>query len=135
VPVRLYRETSGFVANRILAALLNEFFHLIRDGVIHPEDADTIITQGFGLRWACMGPLAAMDLNATGGIADYLSRYGNIVESVARERNASCALDLAVVEKLTSAMRARHPLDQRAMRANARDRAIAQLRTLRTVVL
>ena len=134
VPVRLFRETPGFVANRILGAMLNEFFHLVREEVIHPQDVDTIITQGFGLRWACMGPLAAMDLNAPGGVADYLSRYGSIFENVARERNASCALDDALIRKVSDALRADHPLAANPTRAAARDRAIAHLRSVRTVV-
>jgi 3-hydroxyacyl-CoA dehydrogenase len=134
VPVRLLRETPGFVANRILGAMLNEFFHLVREEVIHPQDVDTIITQGFGLRWACMGPLAAMDLNAPGGVADYLSRYGSIFENVARERNASCALDEALIRKVSDALRADHPLAASPTRAAARDQAIAHLRSVRTVV-
>jgi L-gulonate 3-dehydrogenase len=133
-PVRLYRETQGFVANRILGAMLNEFFHLVREEVIRPQDVDTIITQGFGLRWACMGPFAAMDLNAPGGVADYLSRYGGIFENVAKERNGSCALDAALIGKITEAMRADHPLGDNPARAASRDRAIAHLRNARTVV-
>jgi L-gulonate 3-dehydrogenase len=133
-PVRLLRETPGFVANRILGAMLNEFFYLVREEVIRPQDVDTIITQGFGLRWACMGPFAAMDLNAPGGIADYLSRYGGIFEKVARERNASGVLDAALIRKLAEAMRAKHSVDAHPARAAARDRAIAQIRDARTIV-
>lgn len=133
-PVRLLRETSGFVANRVLGAMLNEFFHLVREGVIRPQDVDTIITQGFGLRWACMGPFAAMDLNAPGGIADYLSRYGGIFEKVAKERNASGALDDALIKTLAESMRAEHSLDASPARAALRDRAIAHVRQVRTVV-
>lgn len=133
-PIRLYRETTGFAANRILAAVLNEYFHLIRDGVLRPEDADIIMTQGFGLRWACMGPFAAMDLNAPGGIADYLGRYGGILRTVAQERNASCGLDADVAQTVASAMRERHALKDHPARADARDRALAQLRAARTLV-
>ncbi|MEZ0171461.1 3-hydroxyacyl-CoA dehydrogenase NAD-binding domain-containing protein [Microvirga sp. TS319] len=133
-PVRLLRETPGFVANRVLGAMLNEFFHLVREEVIRPQDVDTIITQGFGLRWACMGPFAAMDLNAPGGIADYLSRYGGIFEKVAKERNASGALDDALIKTLAEAMRAEHSLDANPARAALRDRSIAHVREVRTVV-
>jgi L-gulonate 3-dehydrogenase len=65
-PVRLHAEIPGFALNRILGAMMNECFALIRDGVISPGDIDPLLTEGFGLRWGVIGPLAAMDLNGPG---------------------------------------------------------------------
>ncbi|MBI1779447.1 MAG: 3-hydroxyacyl-CoA dehydrogenase [Proteobacteria bacterium] len=131
-PLRVHAEIGGFVLNRILAAMMNEFFHLIRDGVLKAEDADAALTEGFGLRWACMGPLAAMDLNAKGGIAEYLERYGYIFRAVAEERGSKPPLTDEVIARLAAAMRAKFPLADAKERARERDRAIATLRQTRT---
>ncbi len=131
-PLRVQAEIGGFVLNRILAAMVNELLHLIRDGVLRAEDADAALTQGFGLRWACMGPFAAMDLNAKGGIAEYLQRYGYIFRAVAEERGAKPPLDDAVIAELARAMRAKFPLAEAKERATQRDRAIAEVRRTRT---
>jgi 3-hydroxyacyl-CoA dehydrogenase, C-terminal domain len=49
-PMRVKKEIVGFALNRILGAFMNEFFALIRDGVVEPEDVDDALTEGFGLR-------------------------------------------------------------------------------------
>ena len=133
-PLGVRKEIRGFVLNRILAAMMNEFFHLIAEGVLDPAEADAALTEGFGLRWACMGPFAAMDLNAKGGIGDYLRRYGYIFDAVAEERGARPGRSEAVIDALTRTMRARHPLETAATRAAARDGAIARLRGARTLL-
>lgn len=38
----------------------------IQDGVCSPEDIDTAVTEGLGLRYAFVGPLETMHLNANG---------------------------------------------------------------------
>jgi 3-hydroxyacyl-CoA dehydrogenase len=127
--IRVRNEVRGFVLNRILAAMMNEIFHLIADGTLDPDDADLALTEGFGLRWACVGPLAAMDLNANGGIEEYLSRYGYIYEAVAVERGSRSPLNEQLIEKLGTAMRAMYPPDTAAERKVQRDRAIAKVVT------
>ena len=42
--------------------------------------------HGIGLRWSFMGPLETIDLNAPGGIADYLRRYGPLYQAIEREQ-------------------------------------------------
>lgn len=37
-----------------------------QDGVASPEDIDTAVSQGLGLRWSFMGPFETIDLNANG---------------------------------------------------------------------
>ncbi|HEY0206773.1 MAG TPA: 3-hydroxyacyl-CoA dehydrogenase [Acetobacteraceae bacterium] len=85
VPVQVRRETEGFVLNRLQGALLAEAFRLVADGVISPEDLDRTVSDGLGLRWSFLGPFATIELNAPGGIADYLARYTGFYARVAAD--------------------------------------------------
>jgi hypothetical protein len=64
-PIRLKREMRGHVANRLQAALWQEAFHLVREGVVDPADVDAAIAHGPGLRWALLGPF--LNLHLSGG--------------------------------------------------------------------
>ena len=132
VPVLVTRERPGFVMNRLQGALLTEMFAVIRDGLMSPADVDALIRDGFGLRWAFLGPLEGVDLNAPGGIADYLARYGFMFDQMARERGATePVVTEAIVATLQGAMRARLPLEGLPARVSWRDARMAALRALR----
>jgi L-gulonate 3-dehydrogenase len=77
-PIVMKRELDGFIMNRMQGALLQEAFRLVASGECSPEDIDVGICQGIGLRWAFMGPFETIDLNAPGGIRDYIERYEQI---------------------------------------------------------
>ena len=74
------REIDGFVMNRMQGALLEEAFRLVADGYASVEDVDIGIREGLALRWSFMGPFETIDLNAPGGIRDYVERYQRIYE-------------------------------------------------------
>lgn len=140
VPVLVRRERPGFVLNRLQGALLTEMFAVVRDGLMTPDDVDALIRDGFGLRWAFLGPLEGVDLNAPGGIADYLARYGFMFDQMARERadqvvrehgEAAPVVTEAIVRQLHEAMRQRLPLDALPGRVAWRDARMAALRALR----
>ena len=38
----------------------------LQDGVCSPEDVETTITEGLGLRYSLIGPFETMQLNANG---------------------------------------------------------------------
>ncbi|EDQ92392.1 uncharacterized protein MONBRDRAFT_2035, partial [Monosiga brevicollis MX1] len=76
-PVLLKKEVNGFIINRLQYALLMEAWRLVEDGVASPEDVDTAVSQGLGLRWSFMGPFQTIDLNAPEGVLDYCNRYGD----------------------------------------------------------
>lgn len=76
VPVEVAKEIDGFLLNRMQAVLLAEAFRLVADGYCSAADLDKTISDGLGLRWAFMGPFETIELNAPGGIADYVARYG-----------------------------------------------------------
>jgi 3-hydroxyacyl-CoA dehydrogenase len=79
---RMKHERDGFILNRLQGALLAEAFRLIDDDVVSAEDLDGVIKHGLGLRWAFMGPLETIDLNAPGGIADFCARYGGLYDAL-----------------------------------------------------
>lgn len=75
-PVSLSREISGFLLNRVQAAVLNECFTLFEQGLASSDDIDKVLKEGLALRWSFMGPFETIDLNAPGGVRDYAKRYG-----------------------------------------------------------
>ncbi len=132
VPVTVKRELPAFVMNRLQGVLLLEMFRLIREGYISPGDADKLIRDGFGLRWAFLGPLEGVDLNAPGGIADYLTRYGTIFDAMANEAGVEGrSVTPELIAGLGAAMRSALPLSKLADRIAWRDGRIASLRALR----
>ncbi|WP_376100425.1 3-hydroxyacyl-CoA dehydrogenase family protein [Roseomonas sp. CCTCC AB2023176] len=84
-PVIIRREVDGFVLNRLQAALLAEAFRLVSEGVVSPADLDVTMTRGLGLRWAFMGPFETIELNAPGGIPDYVARFRGFLELIPRD--------------------------------------------------
>ncbi len=74
-PVILHKEVSGFIANRLLAALHRECTDLVMNGVCTVEDVDKAFTFGPGLRMAIMGPNLVLHLGGgkVGGIRSLMS--------------------------------------------------------------
>lgn len=73
-PVRLKREVSGYIVNRLQAALLREAIDLVDKGVASAEDVDKAFCMGIGLRDPVIGPLMRAHL-AGDGIARFLEHY------------------------------------------------------------
>jgi 3-hydroxyacyl-CoA dehydrogenase len=84
-PITVKREIDGFILNRLQHAVLNEAFRLIASGYVSAEDLDLTMTDGLALRWSFMGPIETIDLNAPGGVADYMARYGETIRRVGRD--------------------------------------------------
>ena len=83
-PVSLSREVPGFVLNRMQYSLLNECWRLIRDGVVSPQDLDVVMKDGMGMRYAFMGPMETIHLNAD-GTQNYCDRYGDTIYNVSED--------------------------------------------------
>lgn len=77
-PLVMKKELDGFIMNRMQGALLEEAFRLVADGYASVEDVDIGIRDGLALRWSFMGPFETIDLNAPGGVRDYVERYQGI---------------------------------------------------------
>ncbi|WP_108661773.1 3-hydroxyacyl-CoA dehydrogenase [Acuticoccus kandeliae] len=86
-PVVIRKEIYGFVLNRLQAALVNEAFRLVEDGVTTPAELDITVSDGLGLRWSFMGPFETIDLNAPGGVADYTDRAKKPFQRLAEEQS------------------------------------------------
>ena len=84
--VNVKKEIDGFILNRLQGALLNEAMRLYSDGYASSDEIDATIRDGLGLRWAFMGPFETIDLNAPGGIKDYILRYGPIFVEMAKNQ-------------------------------------------------
>jgi 3-hydroxyacyl-CoA dehydrogenase len=127
-PIHVRQEIHGFVLNRLQWSLLGEAYRMVAAGVATAEDIDRAIRDGLGRRWAFMGPFEVGDLNAPGGLGDYLRRFGETIERIDGSRQGvPLRLDPAVVEALDADMRARWPQDARPARLEARDRRLLGL--------
>ena len=83
VPVSLSREMPGFVLNRMQYALLNECFRLVLDDVVSADDLDVVMRDGLGLRYAFIGPMETIHLNAM-GLKKYCETYGETIYNVSK---------------------------------------------------
>ena len=121
VPIVLRREVPGFIVNRLQVAVLSEAFRLVEDDVISVVDLDRAIADGLGLRWAFMGPFETIDLNAPGGIRDYVQRFGQPYYEIAVEQAQARRWDEPLITKVEQERRKVLPEDQLQTRQRWRD--------------
>jgi 3-hydroxyacyl-CoA dehydrogenase len=126
VPVTAHKETRGFVLNRLQAALVAEAFRMVRDGVMSAEDVDRCVRDGLGLRWSFMGPFETIDLNAPGGVADYVERFGPLLRAITEEQTPY-GFDAETVERVAADRRAALELGRIEERSAWRDRRLMAL--------
>lgn len=126
-PLVMKRELDGFIMNRMQGALLEEAFRLVADGYATPEDIDVGIREGLALRWAFMGPFETIDLNAPGGVRDYVERYQGIYAKLfpQMQRRVDWAGD--VLKTVEAERRARVPKENLGKRQAWRDRRLIAL--------
>ena len=125
--VTLKKEVPGFVVNRLQGALLHEAFRLVEDDVADVADVDAAVASGLGLRWSFMGPFETIDLNAPGGIADYVARYGQLYLDLARDGGPPRPWDAGLARALEADRRRQLPAGRLGDRARWRDRRLALL--------
>ncbi len=63
VPIRVLKESSGCLVNRIQAALRREAFRVWAEGLSTPEDIDLGVRATFGFRLPLDGPITHYDLS------------------------------------------------------------------------
>ncbi|HZC58538.1 MAG TPA: 3-hydroxyacyl-CoA dehydrogenase, partial [Chthoniobacterales bacterium] len=121
VPIVLKREVPGFIVNRLQVALLGEAFRLVEDEVIGAVDLDHAIADGLGLRWSFMGPFETIDLNAPGGIRDYVERFGQPYYEIAVGQSPARKWNEPLVSKVEQERRQVLPANQIQERQRWRD--------------
>jgi len=99
-PVFLNSYVSGFLLNRMQAALIREAIHLVEQGVADVQAVDTVISEGLGLRWALMGPFGVANTNADGGIREYFTRYREAYIEDMNDLGPTPSLDREMIERL-----------------------------------
>ncbi len=126
-PIVMKREIDGFVMNRMQGVLLEEAFRLVADGYATVEDVDVGIREGLALRWSFMGPFETIDLNAPGGIRDYVERYQQIYVRLFPSMQRRVDWAGPVLDAAESDRRKRLPAAKLGERALWRDRRLMSL--------
>jgi 3-hydroxybutyryl-CoA dehydrogenase len=60
-PVLVKKDLPGQLANRILQAVIREASNIVEMGLASPEDVDTAVKMGMGIRFPAWGPLEHVD--------------------------------------------------------------------------
>eukprot|EP00095_Tigriopus_kingsejongensis_P008489 maker-scaffold18_size714446-snap-gene-5.18 protein:Tk08489 transcript:maker-scaffold18_size714446-snap-gene-5.18-mRNA-1 annotation:"hypothetical protein DAPPUDRAFT_306692" len=138
VPVSLSRELPGFVLNRMQYALLNECWRLLANKVVSVEDLDVVMKDGLGLRYAFMGPMETIHLNAPKGVAQYCQSYGNTIYNVSQDLGPTpedwkmeTDEHKKQVEEITKELENLYPLEKLDERKLRRDTCLAALAKLK----
>ena len=77
-PVRVHKDTPGFVGNRLQQALWREAVSIVEHGIADAATVDECIRYGFGLRLPVLGPLENADMVGTDltlAIHDYIFKH------------------------------------------------------------
>ena len=69
-PVKVKKDASGFILNRLQFCVLREAMHIVESGIADKEDVDNVFKYALGLRYACLGPLEVADI---GGLDTFYS--------------------------------------------------------------
>lgn len=126
-PIRMEREIDGFIMNRLQGALLQEAFRLVANGIATPDDVDTGLREGLAPRWALLGPFETIDLNAPGGVRDYVARYGPMYAQIAATQRDHPAWTGETLDRIDAARREKLPLDRLPEAQADRDRRLARI--------
>ena len=126
-PIVMKRELDGFIMNRMQAALLEEAFRLVADGYASIEDVDIGIRDGLALRWSFMGPFETIDLNAPGGVRDYIERYDGLFDNLFKQMQRRVDWTGSLCDAIEAERRKSLPADALQERQAWRDRRLMAL--------
>ena len=126
-PLVLRHEIDGFVVNRLQGALLQEAFRLVADGQATVEDVDVAIRDGLALRWSFMGPFETIDLNAPGGVRDYIARYHGIYDRLFERQKRRADWEGPVIDTIEAARQTHLDRSELTKRSDWRDRRLMAL--------
>ncbi|XP_022378249.1 lambda-crystallin homolog isoform X2 [Enhydra lutris kenyoni] len=131
-PVRVMKEIDGFALNRLQYAVISEAWRLVEEGIVSPSDLDLVMSDGLGMRYAFIGPLETMHLNAE-GMLSYCDRYSEGMQHVLKTFGPIPDFSGATVEKVNQAMCVKVPSDPEhlAARRQWRDECLLRLAKLK----
>jgi L-gulonate 3-dehydrogenase len=76
------------------------------------DDIDTAIKDGLALRWSIMGPFETIDLNAPGGVRDYVSRYDELYTRLLSQMEGKTDWAGHALDTIEAVRRARLPIEE-----------------------
>lgn len=80
-PIRLRKEASGHMTNRLQFALMREAVYCLVEGIASAEDIDAAVRYGLGPRWALMGGILTLHLaGGPHGMKGILDHAGDAIE-------------------------------------------------------
>lgn len=126
-PIRLMRESPGFVVNRLQMALLAEALDLVATGVARVEDIDLAVRQGLARRWVLTGPFETAHLNADGGAREYFGKFGAAMNLLIESLNKRAALNSDLIEVIHASASSSGGSRSVAQRQADRDEALSGL--------
>lgn len=91
-PVTLKKEILSFIAPRLQNAMIMEGIRLVNDDVITAGDLDKVMTEGLGRRYAFMGPMQTIHLNAE-GVHSYCERYSDMIYDISSQSGPPVPMD------------------------------------------
>ncbi|MGI4879257.1 MAG: 3-hydroxyacyl-CoA dehydrogenase NAD-binding domain-containing protein, partial [Janthinobacterium lividum] len=101
VALEIKKEITGFVANRLQAAIFRESVYLVSQGVVTLDQLDDVVTNSLGIRWATSGPFLSFHLGGgPGGLAHFIEHLGPPMEA-AWQHLGTAAFDDATKALLT----------------------------------
>ncbi|MEM8984450.1 MAG: 3-hydroxyacyl-CoA dehydrogenase [Pseudomonadota bacterium] len=127
VCIRLKKEISGFLLNRLQAAVLGEAYHLISEGYCSSDDIDRVMTDGLARRWSFIGPLMTGHLNASHGYQQYIELLGSTWEALIDSMRTRTDMSDELISQIVTDMCARIPVDRISAAQAWRDRRLMAL--------
>src|SRR5205807_2704682 len=80
-PIRLHREMTAYLTNRLQFALLREAVNCLMEGVASPKSIDDAVKYGLAPRWAVVGGLMTLALaGGQGGMAQVMASFAPAIE-------------------------------------------------------
>uniref|UniRef100_A0A6G1S8B0 Lambda-crystallin n=1 Tax=Aceria tosichella TaxID=561515 RepID=A0A6G1S8B0_9ACAR len=125
-PVMLRKEVSGFAINRLKYAIFQESYRLVHDGIMTPDDVDTVVSDGLGPRYAFMGPWMTAHLNAA-GMTDYLMRYSEGIYNVSKDCKPLLRIEGEAAQQIVDRMLHDVPIDRLNVKRAWRDKCLGEL--------
>jgi L-gulonate 3-dehydrogenase len=130
-PVLMMKEIDGFLMNRLQGALLEECFRLFEGGYASAEDIDVALKDGLAMRWSFIGPFETAELNAPGGIRDYVNRYDRGYQVIRKDSMHRADWTGKTLDRIEAERRALLPADKIKERQEWRDRKLMELAAFR----